>query len=400
MALIGLAVPGLAGCLTAIFVGFWYYNREFRAPIWIALAFALSAIGFCFSNFLLGKDTMANAILNNAIYGVGNIVLFHGICQAFNRRTPWGVLSALALATVVAAVAIQATGIGLNYRILVTNITLGLMHAYGLFHLRSIWREHWTGSAVVIAITLSTLNFMMISPLTTFGPEITGDSFFASAYWLSMNVVTILSIISVAGALISVCVSHNLQRIHDDANQDFLTGLQTRGAFERAAQFYSSRRSGRSAASLILIDIDHFKSINDTFGHASGDAVISAIGRLIGGQVRRSDIAGRVGGEEFCLLLPGTDVSGAKRLAARLKSHMRDLAFPEIGTDQRVTVSFGIAEFGQSSAFHEIYAEADAMLYFAKQRGRDRIVCAERPIDAGTPIRRESLIVPSPARTA
>ena len=391
MAMIGLAIPGLGGCLTAIFLGFWYYNREFRAPLWFALAFACSAIGFCISNYLVAKDTMANAILNNTIYGLGLVALFQGICLAFNRRMPWVVLSAFAVGGVAVAVAIQASAIGLNYRILVLNLIHGCLTAYGLFRLRSIRKEHWTGSAVVVAFTLVTLNFLMIAPLTTIGVELSGENFFTSTYWLSMNVVALLSVLAVAGALISVCVSHNVKRIHDDANKDYLTGLQTRRAFERSAQFYCTRRSGRTAASLIIMDLDHFKSVNDTFGHSAGDAVLSTIGDFISKQIRRSDIAGRVGGEEICILLPGVDVNGARRLAARLKKQMRDLSYPEIDETRRITASFGIAEFGRTSAFHEIYAEADAMLYAAKQRGRDRIICGERPIDAGSPIRREVL---------
>lgn len=400
MALIGLAIPGMAGCLSAIFAGFWYYNRQDRAALLFAIAYACSAVGFGVSNYLLAKESLANAILNNAIYGAGILCLFLGTAVAFNRKAPTRTLAAIAVLGVIVAAAISLSGLGLNYRVVTLNMIHGVMTAFGAFHLRAIWKEHWSGSAAIVAFSLITLNFLLIAPLTAIDTELTASTFFNSAYWLSMNVITGLSVIASAGALISICVCKNMQRIHDDANQDFLTGLQTRRAFETTAQFFCSRRSGKTAASLILLDIDHFKAINDTYGHTVGDTVISAFGDTIRTGTRRADISGRVGGEEFCLILPGTDIQGARCLAARLKQRFRELDLPDIPDHHAVTASFGIAEFGAGSAFQEIYAEADAMLYAAKQRGRDRIVCAEPPIDAGQPLRREVFSVVPSSRTA
>ena len=190
-------------------------------------------------------------------------------------------------------------------------------------------------------------------------------------------------------ALIAVCVVRRLDNLREDADHDFLTGLKNRRAFEEAARHYCETRSGKVAASLILIDLDHFKQINDEHGHAVGDEVITAFGKFLLSQTRKSDLAGRMGGEEFCLLLPGTDTRGARQLATRLRTKLAELTFDSLKGERQVTASFGIAELGRSTIFADAYPMADAALYAAKTGGRNRAVCAPLPKHAGEPIRRE-----------
>ncbi len=392
-AAIGFSIPAIAGCMCAIFLSFWYYNRKDRAALVFALAFSMCAIGFTLNHYVLAKDTIANAALNNACYAFGITMLVHGACSAFERRTPWGMLSSLGIISVICAVAIQAMSGDLGARILILNLIHGTMLAVGTFCLWGIQRQSWAGSAVLAAYTLCVVNFTVISTATVYGQLITPDTFFASAYWLAMTMLSTLSVIAVGGALVSVCAMQRLQAVREDADHDFLTGLKTRRAFEEAVQHYCDGRSGSTAASLIIIDLDHFKAVNDHLGHAAGDEVIRCFGKFLTSQIRRADVAGRVGGEEFCLLLPGTGTSGARRLAARLRESMKTLEVSVLPSGQTITASFGIAEFGRVTAFSDVYSTADGALYAAKARGRDRIVCADPPADAGEPLVRECFVV-------
>lgn len=388
-AAIGFSIPAIAGCMSAIFLSFWYYNRKDRAAIVFAVAFAMCAVGFTLNHYVLAKGSLANAALNNACYAIGITLLIHGASVAFQRRTPWAMLSSLGLISVICAVAIQQMTGDLGVRILVLNLIHGTMLAIGTLGLWGIQRQSWAGTAVLSAYTLGILNFTVVSTATVYGQSITPDSFFGSAYWLAMTMLSTISVIAVGGALVSVCAMQRLQAAREDADHDYLTGLKTRRAFEELAARISSRRSGDKACSLILVDIDYFKRINDTYGHTIGDAVIRAFGQLIDAQIRRFDIAGRVGGEEFCILLPGSGTAGARQVAARLKSYLPSLDVDGLPAEERIMASFGIAEFGRTSPFSEVYASADAALYAAKNRGRDRIVCSQPPADAGAPIRRE-----------
>jgi diguanylate cyclase len=125
--------------------------------------------------------------------------------------------------------------------------------------------------------------------------------------------------------------------------------------------------------SLLVIDIDHFKRINDTHGHAGGDAVLAAVAGVLHHACRSTDLVARTGGEEFLVLLPETDVEGACRVAEKLRATVETLAPPPVG---RVTVSVGVASSADAGATTavETVALADAALYRAKQAGRNRVL--------------------------
>ena len=162
------------------------------------------------------------------------------------------------------------------------------------------------------------------------------------------------------------------------ASTDELKGVANRRAIEEALR-RDLARADRDATpmSVILIDVDHFKSVNDTWGHATGDAVLSALGKLMRQLLRASDVAGRWGGEEFLCILPNTDSQGATVVAERLRTTLplNTVAGPR-GPVQ-VTASFGVATVrgpGCRSASEGIMRRADSALYSAKEQGRDRIV--------------------------
>lgn len=164
------------------------------------------------------------------------------------------------------------------------------------------------------------------------------------------------------------------------ADRDFLSGALTRRAFlaeiDRSVALFARHRR---PASLLLCDIDHFKQINDSYGHAAGDRVIRAVADLCAGLKRPSDCIGRLGGEEFGMLLPETGEREAAGVAQRL---CEAIGASLIGEDPvlRVTASFGVAEIADDRATSQRWlATADAALYRAKQAGRNRICVAGPP---------------------
>ncbi|WEK51304.1 MAG: sensor domain-containing diguanylate cyclase [Candidatus Kaistia colombiensis] len=155
------------------------------------------------------------------------------------------------------------------------------------------------------------------------------------------------------------------------SNTDALTGLANRRMFddEFERSWRRARRTGEPA-SLLLIDLDHFKQVNDGLGHAAGDAVLAAFGEMLPHHARRSDdLAARVGGEEFALLLSGTDPNGATTLAQRLLDDLAAAAIPH-PTRGIVSVSIGLATLATGEAAADWYQRADRGLYAAKAAGR------------------------------
>ncbi len=158
------------------------------------------------------------------------------------------------------------------------------------------------------------------------------------------------------------------------ARVDGLTGVLTRKAFvTRLDRVVAEDAAG--STSLVLLDLDHFKSINDRFGHPAGDAVLTQVAAAMSGLVRKSDSIGRVGGEEFGILLPDADLSAVQDLATRLQEHLAQLSIPEIA-GERVTVSAGAAERGRGETRQSWFERADRALYAAKHNGRDQVVAA------------------------
>lgn len=158
------------------------------------------------------------------------------------------------------------------------------------------------------------------------------------------------------------------------ATQDALTGLLNRGAFDHQLrlEFERSRRYERPLT-LLMIDVDWFKSVNDRYGHVTGDRVLSEVGRVVRNALRGCDQAGRFGGEELVVLLPETDAQGGWLVAERIRQGVMDLVVhvPEVAL--RVTVSVGLAErHAGHGELTELVAAADRALYRAKNAGRNR----------------------------
>ncbi len=169
-----------------------------------------------------------------------------------------------------------------------------------------------------------------------------------------------------------------VRRLEEMATTDGLTGCLNKRAFLEAleAKMKSAERFGRHL-SLVVTDIDHFKSVNDTYGHATGDVVIKRLGYLLQELKRDTDIVARFGGEEFCILCEETDVEGALLVAERVRSALESEVFQSDSGELRVTCSLGVACFpNDADSEHGLFEAADQALYAAKHAGRNNVKAA------------------------
>ncbi|MFC4009202.1 GGDEF domain-containing protein [Nonomuraea purpurea] len=196
------------------------------------------------------------------------------------------------------------------------------------------------------------------------------------------------------GVMVSICCSLNLgllvltlppvvllqrsllhAQLQAAARTDAKTGLLNAAAWQREAdtEIVRARRTGDTLA-LLIIDIDHFKRVNDAHGHLVGDQVLVGLAATLRSQLRDYDVVGRFGGEEFVVLLPGADMEEACQVAERLRVHISHMAVPAGGTLIRVTISVGVALMSiHGDDLIDLLAAADLALYRAKELGRDQV---------------------------
>lgn len=159
--------------------------------------------------------------------------------------------------------------------------------------------------------------------------------------------------------------------LRSDVQLDALTSVLNRKALDRAL---AELESDDGPLSVMFLDVDHFKSINDTFGHSAGDRALAALGRLLADHVRPNDIVGRYGGEEFLVVLRSADGEAARRVAERIRQSIASAQIP--GVSRSVTVSAGVASRAPGESVAELVVRADIALYSAKRDGRDRVLSA------------------------
>jgi diguanylate cyclase (GGDEF)-like protein len=167
------------------------------------------------------------------------------------------------------------------------------------------------------------------------------------------------------------------------AATDGLTGLPNKRAVtDTLKRMFAQAATERSPLALLMLDLDHFKQVNDQRGHAVGDQVLANVGAVMRGATRSRDFAGRNGGEEFAILLPDTEIPAALRIAERVRLAIAEMSLS--GTDVTVTVSVGVAGYPEHASTPDRLARlADAALYLAKRQGRNRVELAEPSVVVG-----------------
>ncbi len=254
----------------------------------------------------------------------------------------------------------------------------------------------WTLAAAACGVLKSAVNKVLVmtavkgaDPAASVREDLfTREPLFHDAAELSVGIMVAHAVTAspflALGALPLVALLHRSFRhaqLVDASRIDAKTGLLNAGTWLREARLETARAARtRTPLTVAIADIDHFKNVNDTFGHLAGDAVLAAIASALNALLRDGDLTGRFGGEEFCILLPGTDAAEARQITERLRERISRIATPvsdgtpSDGSPLRVTISIGVAALGSSRRdLDELLAAADHALYQAKETGRNQV---------------------------
>ena len=366
----------------AIWLAMAWHRLSRRATAHWGLATVLLALGM---GVVLARPwlpaTLGSA-LPNLVHLAAAALLARGV-QVFVHRTPsdgWLLAVAGSAALVVAGanaigaphdVTVVAAGLGMGVILLraAHDVRTGLAGEFGRAAAWACSVPLW-----IIAGMLGARGVAALVGVSGSGvPLDTGQT-----RQVALSLALVLLAMAMHLAMAAMLTLRLIQRLRHLSQHDALTGLLNRRAFGvrlAAERLRQQRHPGPIA--LLALDLDHFKAVNDRWGHAAGDAVLVAAAGVLTGVARRLDAVARMGGEEFALLLPGTDLAGANQLAERLLEAFRDLTVDYEGEPLRITASIGAA-VSHDPAEHteELFRRADRALYLAKTGGRDRVVCA------------------------
>jgi diguanylate cyclase (GGDEF)-like protein len=212
-------------------------------------------------------------------------------------------------------------------------------------------------------------------------------SFSTAASWRAWAVAGAGLLFSLLLAVYVESARRHAQSIHEQAVTDLLTGLYNRRyLWEHLKGEFSRARRRSTTIAAVMIDIDHFKRVNDSFGHEAGDFVLAEFGALLKRSVRGSDVACRYGGEEFALVLPEISIENVRRKAEALRQAVKSLALDHRGTPLGpISISLGVAVFpSHAEDADSLFRRADQALYEAKNAGRDRVVVVQSVAPPGS----------------
>ena len=366
--------PMVMGLFAIGFAMIWYHERRMRASLWHAGAYSCGAIGFTI-DFAL-RDAVGpfwGQYISNVWLVAFPALVTCGVCERYRAAKPWLGIGAIYAATFALATWFLLVQPHSAARALTMNAGVGCLLFLALPVLWRVRRDTLTGIIFVI-LALTTVQFF-IRPLAVIAYDGLGNTvtYSDTIYALTLHLTSAVCAISMAATLLFSMGIDVVKDLRHKGETDALTGLLDRNGLH--ARFAALAGSATAPVSVVIADIDHFKSVNDTFGHQAGDEAIRLFAGLLRAEAGEDDVVARIGGEEFVLLAAGSD-KGA--LALRMDGLRRRLArCPMAQLDGRVlTASFGVAGCRQDEPLEAALKVADEALYRAKQSGRDRVCIA------------------------
>jgi diguanylate cyclase (GGDEF)-like protein len=372
--LIQLIIPGITAVFAFGFACAWFYDRRLRYLRLLAASFVAFALGSAVQICHLPDEWRLNALVSATFYALSIQLLAEGVMRRAGLHLRL-VTHALMFVLVLAGMYyFSFVTPNLLVRIYILNFSAGLLMLFTAIRFRKHCNGRIINHVLLWVLLIFGVSFFIRTSLTTIQPLPHSTAPFArTIFWVLLQLSLALMGAVLGLVLLAAAMSDVIDRLTLERDLDSLTETLNRRAFERlAGRRVADRRS--YPLTLIAFDIDNFKSINDRYGHAAGDAVLRQFAAILRAAVREKDVVARIGGEEFVLLLPGADDKFAYEIGERLRTVLESSRFDEIEATLRVTTSAGIARYRPGEDLRALLARADQLLYAAKRAGRNRVV--------------------------
>lgn len=259
-------------------------------------------------------------------------------------------------------------------------VLLAAVFGFVVFPLRPVLYSLGTFTALLVASTIAErAGAIPYAPLMVTDPLDAGRPY--TSWMLSLGVLPLLASVFVLGLFAHVVgqLQDREQRLKELVKTDYLTGVDNRRSFmDRAEREFIRAKRFNKPLTVVMLDVDHFKRVNDSYGHGTGDEVLKVVARILAAEIRRHDVIARYGGEEFALLLAETDEAQARIMAERCRQKIESARLALKGAAIKVTASVGIASCPREGVekIGQLIDLADKALYQAKESGRNQTVIA------------------------
>lgn len=375
--LITILSPTIGVIFTLFLLPLWANNRSRSYILYFIGAFVLYTLATSAQLLLVPGDTGRSAPITSILYLTCLTLLAEGCLRRHDRTLNHPLVAAIWAATLIGTCYYYYIDKNLIARIYILSAGSGLLLATAAYRLHPSRKTRFIDKVVFSIFVLISAQ-VFIRPLLTGSPgdvSIDPEAFRTSPFWQALHFSLVVSGIVMGLTLLSAIVIEMIDDLKQQSVMDVLTSVYNRRGFdENASRIIAS--GSTSPICLAICDIDHFKSINDTYGHPRGDRVLRDLANLLRAHVGKDDLVGRIGGEEFAVLLTGSTLRDAYHFSERVRTLFEASGIASFRGIQTTTASFGIAEHIPGETLQQLMSRADSRLYTAKKAGRNRI-CSE-----------------------
>ncbi len=363
----------VAGIFAVAFAVVAATNRTARGARWLALGCGMGIIHVGLE-FLLTRQTDPTAVGIGIFLGFLLALSFAliGACYHYRARPPWIAIAVIWVFAILAVPVIFSMPYSSMPRLIVYQLPYFAMQALaGVV----IWRtgRRQALDLLLVALQLSAAIIYIAKPLVaaTVGTASAPQGYMETTYAAISQSGSVVSLMAIGLVLLLVMMRDTTAEMVVRSETDPLSSVLNRRGFERHAELALLR--GDDVAVLITADLDDFKKINDSFGHAAGDGVIAHFAAMLADAAPPNAIVGRIGGEEFAVLIAGALLSDGRLYAETVRAAFASARLPVLGIDRGFTASFGVAQRTFDDTLFELSRRADAALYRAKSGGRNQV---------------------------
>jgi len=365
----------VAGLLAAAFFVVGLYDRSRSASRWLTFAYLCGVAYYAVEAAIpFFDDATVPVVVGFSVFLLATTLFNVGIARKYGVSCPWRLMTVLFVLSVAAVAAVQELPRQSLPRMMAYQAPFAIMQVVAVAMILSQRTRRAIDMAFAGLLAASALHFVLkpFLALAVGGWGADPQAYLRSDYALFSQAAGAVFAIAVALTMLVILVRDTYVEMAARSETDALSGLLNRRGFERRADAAMLAAIDQGLpVSLVIVDIDNFKSVNDTYGHAAGDKVIAAFSVFLASLATDHHVAGRIGGEEFAIMLPGSNLMAARLFAEGARSALAGMPVEGFPETRRVTASFGVAELLPGESASSLMRRADAALYEAKNSGRD-----------------------------